>query len=135
MYLVFTDGVLCTRPLGLVGIMAANFRTCKMFLQCRLSVNTISTMRIEFDPAKDSANTAKHGVSLGLASQLEWGSALVWTDGRKGYGEARQSALGLIGERLYFVAFVDRADVRRVISLRKANNREKLHYANSFNAT
>ena len=91
-------------------------------------------MRIEFDPAKDSINTAKHGVSLGLASQLEWGSALVWADARKGYGEARQSALGLIGERVYFVAFVDRADVRRVISFRKANNREKLHYANSFDA-
>ena len=86
-------------------------------------------MRIEFDPAKDSANTAKHGASLALASQVDWGCALVWVDSRHSYGEARQSALGLIGQRVYFVAFVDRAGVRRVISLRKANDREVMHYA------
>lgn len=86
-------------------------------------------MRIEFDPTKDSVNTAKHGTSLALASQLDWSCALVWVDSRHSYGEARQSALGLIGQRVYFVAFVDRADVRRVISLRKANDREVMHYA------
>ena len=86
-------------------------------------------MRIEFDPAKDAANQAKHGLSLALAADLEWGSALVWTDGRKEYCETRQSALALIGQRLYFVAFVDRGDARRAISLRKANIREVTHYA------
>jgi len=84
-------------------------------------------MRIDFDPAKDAANQAKHGLSL--AADLEWGSAMVWTDGRKEYGETRQSALALIGQRLYFVAFVDRGDARRAISLRKANIREVTHYA------
>jgi uncharacterized DUF497 family protein len=54
---------------------------------------------------------------------------MVWTDGRKEYGETRQSALALIGQRLYFVAFVDRGDARRAISLRKANIREVTHYA------
>jgi len=98
-------------------------------LRFALNAHTISAMRIEFDPAKDSTNTAKHGVSLALASQLDWGSALVWMDDRNVYGEVRQSALVLMGERVYFVAFVDRADVRRVISLRKANNREVMHYA------
>jgi uncharacterized DUF497 family protein len=29
-------------------------------------------MRIEFDPAKDEANVAKHGVSLALARALDW---------------------------------------------------------------
>jgi uncharacterized DUF497 family protein len=86
-------------------------------------------MQFEFDPAKDSANTLKHGASLALASQLDWESSLVWSDSRHSYGEARQSALGPIGDRVYFVAFVDRADVRRVISLRKANDREVMHYA------
>jgi len=28
-------------------------------------------MRIEFDPAKDAANKAKHGLSLALAADLE----------------------------------------------------------------
>ncbi len=86
-------------------------------------------MKIDFDPEKDSANLVKHGLSLVLAEQMEWLTALVWGDIRTNYGEPRQSALGLIGDRIHFVAFVDRADVRRVISLRKANVREVMHYA------
>lgn len=86
-------------------------------------------MRFTFDPAKDIVNQAKHGVSLSMAARLEWDSALVWTDTRKDYGELRQSALALLGERLYFVAFVDRGTARRVISLRKANLKEVTTYA------
>ena len=86
-------------------------------------------MKIDFDPEKDSANLVKHDLSLVLAEQIEWSTALVWGDIRGNYGEPRQSALGLIGDRVHFVAFVDRADVRRVISLRKANIREVMHYA------
>ena len=86
-------------------------------------------MRIEFDPAKDAINQAKHDLSLRLAADLDWASALVWMDDRKQYGEHRQAALALIGQRLYFVAFVDRGEARRVISLRKANIREVTHYA------
>lgn len=92
-------------------------------------------MYITFDPAKDAANLAKHGVSLAQAAQLEWASALIWPDVRGAYGEPRQRALALLGERLYFAALVDRADGRRVISLRKANNREIIRYAKIFDAS
>jgi len=34
-------------------------------------------MRIEFDPIKDAANKTKHGVSLSMAGELDWESALV----------------------------------------------------------
>ncbi|WP_341674955.1 BrnT family toxin [Niveibacterium sp. SC-1] len=86
-------------------------------------------MEITFDPAKDAANTAKHGVSLALAEQFEWDSAVVWPDTRRNYGEARMVALGYIADRLFCVAFVDRPDARRIISLRKANSREVNRYA------
>jgi hypothetical protein len=86
-------------------------------------------MKISVDPAKDAANLAKHGVSLTLAADLEWDTALTWTDERQLYGEPRQCGLGYVGLRLFFVAFVDRADGRRVISLRKANSREVKRYA------
>ena len=94
-------------------------------------------MQIEFDTTKDAANVQKHGVSLAVAAELDWESALVWLDSRKAYGEERQSALALmqLQGRVYFVAFVDRGDVRRVISLRKANNREKVRYAKVFDAS
>ena len=86
-------------------------------------------MNITHDPAKDAANLAKHGVSLALAVQLEWDAAVTWPDVRRVYGEPRQCGIGYIGLRLFFVAFVDRADGRRVISLRKANPREMKRYA------
>ena len=88
-------------------------------------------MGILYDPAKDAANLAKHGVSLALAIELEWDTAVVWPDARRDYGEPRQCAIAYIGLRLFFVAFVDRADGRRIISLRKANPREVNFYAAS----
>lgn len=86
-------------------------------------------MWIEFDPNKDQANLAKHGVSLALAAELDWKDALAWIDERSDYGESRMIALAPKSGRLYYVAFVDRGAVRRVISLRLANRREVKHYA------
>ena len=44
------------------------------------------------------------------------------------YGEIRIIALALIKTRLFYVAFTDRGDYRRIISLRKANAREVKRY-------
>jgi len=88
-------------------------------------------MKFRFDPIKDAANLAKHGISLSAAANLEWNEALVWMDVRYDYGEPRQSALVPLANRLYFVAFVDKGDESRVISLRKANKREVNRYANN----
>lgn len=85
-------------------------------------------MLIEFDPLKDQSNLAKHGVSLAFASELDWDEALVWVDDRFEYGECRMIALAPRTGILYYVAFVDRGRVRRVISLRRANRREVKHY-------
>jgi len=89
-------------------------------------------MRIEFDPTKDAANKAKHGMSLSIAGELDWESALVWVDDRFGYNEIRMIALAPKTAILYYVAFVDRGEVRRIISLRRANRREVKHYVESF---
>jgi uncharacterized protein len=50
-------------------------------------------MGIEFDPTKDAANQVKHGVSLALADELDWGAALVWIDDRFEYEETRMIVL------------------------------------------
>ena len=57
-------------------------------------------MNIEFDGYKNQVNIAKHGVSLGMASQLDWESALVWVDERHAYGELRMIALVFIAVKL-----------------------------------
>jgi len=89
-------------------------------------------MHVEFDPVKDVANQAKHGVSLSMADELDWEAALVWVDDRFDYGETRMIALAPKTEILYYVAFVDRGEARRVISLRRANRREVKHYVENL---
>jgi len=92
--------------------------------------------RITYDPAKDSSNQAKHGLSLALAVGLEWDTLECKPDTRRDYGEPRQIGYAISGDRLYCVVFVDRPagapTERRIISLRKANSREvKSYEANS----
>jgi uncharacterized DUF497 family protein len=89
-------------------------------------------MRVEFDPAKDAVNQAKHGLSLSLAEELDWDAALVWVDDRYEYGELRMIALAPKTQTLYYVAFVERGEARRIISLRRANRREVKRYVKSF---
>jgi uncharacterized DUF497 family protein len=88
--------------------------------------------RITYDPAKDAANQAKHGLSLALAAGLEWDTLECQPDARRDYGETRQIGYAIAGDRLYCVVFVDRPDgaptERRIISLRKANSREVNSY-------
>jgi uncharacterized DUF497 family protein len=89
-------------------------------------------VRIEFDPAKDAINRARHGVSLGLARELDWDAALVWVDDRFDYDELRMIALAPKTNTLYYVAFVERGSHRRIISLRRATRREVKHYVESI---
>jgi len=85
-------------------------------------------MQIEFDPAKDAANIAKHGISLAEAERLDWSTAFIEVDDRFAYDELRMAGLGLIGADLFYVVFVEREDVTRVISLRPAEKREFKSY-------
>ncbi len=89
-------------------------------------------MRIEFDEVKDRANRATHGVSLAFAEELDWDAALVWVDDRFEYAELRMIALAPESATLYYVAFVERGNARRIISLRRATRREVKHYVESI---
>ena len=89
-------------------------------------------MRIVLDPEKDATNLSKHGVSLAAAAELDWDAALAWIDDRADYGEQRIIALAPMGDRLFFVVFVERVEARRVISLRRANRREVSHYVKAI---
>ena len=80
------------------------------------------------DPKKDNRNISERGLSLDLAEQVDWATALIWEDKRKDYGERRYCVLGVIEDRLYSVVFTPRDGKPRVISLRKANKREVRRY-------
>ncbi len=85
-------------------------------------------MKIIFDPTKEITNHEKHGVFLSDAAKLDWDTVICNPDCRKDYGELREIGYGLISDRLYCVVFVRREEVVRIISFRKANQREVFHY-------
>jgi uncharacterized protein len=83
---------------------------------------------MEWDEEKDAVNRAKHGVGLGEAVLLEWDERKEYVDNRSDYGEERYIAHARIGDRLHVCVYVVRDGSRRIISLRKANRRERLSY-------
>jgi uncharacterized protein len=93
-------------------------------------------VQISFDPKKSTQNLADHGFPLSHARLLAWDEALVWVDERFEYGELRMVALVPQGDRLFYVAFVDRGEdpdiVRWVISLRYAERKEVKSYVENF---
>lgn len=87
-------------------------------------------MSVEFDPSKDEANLAKHGIALQAAIGFDWDTALEREDNRFDYGELRFVAIGLIDHRLYVMVFTEGSDDNaiRVISLRPAEKHEVRFY-------
>jgi uncharacterized DUF497 family protein len=81
-----------------------------------------------FDSRKDAANIVKHGVSLAKAKEFDWKNAYYETDDRRDYGEHRVIATGLLSGRIHVMIFTQRMSVYRIISLRKANARERKKY-------
>ena len=86
-------------------------------------------MRYEWDETKREANLAKHDVDFASALEFDWQTARVYEDARLGYGERRFRALGLIEGRIHALVFTRRESHVRIISLRKANQREARRYA------
>lgn len=91
-------------------------------------MGTIIHVKITFDPPKNAANIQNRGLPFQRVEELDWASAVIIEDTRHDYGEKRFRAFGYIGERLYAVVFTPRGDAVHVISFRKGNGREKIHY-------
>ena len=85
-------------------------------------------IEFEWDEAKNAANQAKHKCHFEAARAFDFSTALVVEDKRRDYDETRMIAVGYIGARLHVLVFTIRVLRIRVISLRKANKRERAHY-------
>lgn len=86
-------------------------------------------MPLTYDSAKSERNEARRGLPFSLAQGFDWTTALIAEDTRKNYGEQRYQALGLIDEHLHMLVFTPRGEDVHVISLRRANRRERTRYA------
>lgn len=89
----------------------------------------IKYMDIEFDPAKDARNKAeKDGLSLADAAEFDLTNAVVLVDDRKDYGEVRYRAFGRVDGKGYCLVFTLRGDAIRLISYRRAHEKEMRRY-------
>lgn len=79
---------------------------------------------IEFDPIKNDANMAKHGISLARAADM---AVLITVEDHR-YDEPRFRAYGMIDGMAYCLAFTIRDEVTRVINLRRAHAKEIKRY-------
>jgi len=85
-------------------------------------------MQLTWDEKKRLETLKKRGIDFAIACDFAWETASVIADARSDYGEDRFVAMGYIADRLYVMAFTMRGDIVRIISLRKANDREIKSY-------
>ncbi len=85
-------------------------------------------MQIEFNAAKRDKTLAERGLDFARAAEVFAGVHLTDPDSRQDYTEDRFITMGHLGERLVVLVWTPRDEVRRIISMRKANDREKAFY-------
>lgn len=84
-------------------------------------------MEIEFDPAKDEANIAKHGLSLADFAGFD-AEPITLVDDRFDYGEVRFRALGEIDGLPHVIVYSLPGETMRLISFRRAHAKEVRQY-------
>jgi len=85
-------------------------------------------MDFEWDPVKQAANLAKHGVDFEDAIGIFDGPTLEQIDNRRDYGETRIVAIGVVKGRELTVVYTERGESRRLISARRAHGSERKAY-------
>ncbi len=85
-------------------------------------------MTFEWDDTKRSSNLAKHGIDFKEAERFFNSEPICFEDFRQNYNEKRFIAFGKIEERLIITVYTLRKDNIRIISMRKANARERRLY-------
>lgn len=86
-------------------------------------------MKFEWDENKNISNYEKHGIYFEEATEVFKSDCLTMVDDRLDYGEIRETTIGEIGKNIVIVVVhTDRVGIIRIISARKANERERRKY-------
>ncbi|BBD76531.1 BrnT family toxin [Hydrogenophilus thermoluteolus] len=86
-------------------------------------------MRIEFDPVKRTKTLIERGLDFARAAEVFAGHHFTAEDLRENYGERRYITVGKLDGRMVVMVWTPRGEARRIISMRKANEREQKRYA------
>jgi uncharacterized protein len=85
-------------------------------------------MGVVYDEPKRQLTLAQRGLDFAEADAVFAGPAFTVPDARRDYAEDRFITYGMMGERAVVVVWTWRGSDRRIISLRKANEREQARY-------
>ncbi|MES2667132.1 MAG: BrnT family toxin [Pseudomonadota bacterium] len=83
----------------------------------------------DWDETKRQATFLTRSLDFALVEDFDLNTAQIDRDDRRDYGEVRLKAIGMIRGRLFVIVFTPRDTGFRLISLRKANEREKREWA------
>ncbi|MBW7657583.1 BrnT family toxin [Hydrogenophilus thermoluteolus] len=86
-------------------------------------------MRIEFDPVKRAKTLIERGLDFARAAEVFAGHHFTAEDLRENYGQRRYITVGKLDGRMVVMVWTPRGEARRIISMRKANEREQKRYA------
>ena len=89
-------------------------------------------MKLSFDPAKRAKTLTERGLDFARADEVFAGVSITLSDERKDYGEPRRVSVGLLDDRVVVVVWTPRGGARRIISMRKANEREIARFAKAL---
>ncbi len=85
-------------------------------------------MSFEWNEEKYQKNLEKHGLSFADAQQVFMSSTVTFLDERRDYGERRYVTLGTLLEIVVLLVHTPRGKNLRMISMRKANEKERHIY-------
>lgn len=85
-------------------------------------------MEISFDPVKRDATLSERGLDFADAALVFDGPVFEFDDNRVVYPELRCSTIGLLNDRMVVIIWTEAANGRRIISMRKANEREQAKF-------
>ncbi|NDE89919.1 MAG: BrnT family toxin [Alphaproteobacteria bacterium] len=88
--------------------------------------------KISFDPKKRELTLLDRKLDFADCNIVFHSRHLSWIDNRRDYGEERFITVGFLNERMVVVAWTWRNKTRHIISLRKANEREKKKFKNQM---
>ena len=86
-------------------------------------------MNLEFNKVKRDKTLYERGLDFARASEIFAGLHFTGQDNRGSYEEPRFITVGYLDARLIVLVWTPRGEARRIISMRKANDREKAIYA------
>ena len=86
-------------------------------------------MKFEWDENKNQSNFKKHGIYFKEAVEIFKSDCFTWIDNRKNYNEVREITIGELHKNIIIImVHTNRFGIVRIISARKANQRERRKY-------